>query len=219
MGGLRASLTVAALSVLIAVPLALGAALALAERGVPSDAVSATLVAPAAIPAVVLAACGVPLLQAVGLLDSVLGLATVHAAMALPLAYILVARGLRRELRDVECVARSLGASRWTALGSVVLPALAADLTIAAAFVAALSLDDWTPRLHQPPRRPPPHRRSGECHSRLIGAAAIPAIRTVRGAAVETACRPESSEDKFRYRGQTEPNEQLVAVDGYAACR
>jgi putative spermidine/putrescine transport system permease protein len=83
-----------------------------------------------------------PVVYLAKLWGTVLSLVLVHAALGLPIAYLIVQSHLTGRLLEWEAVARGLGASRWQSVWRVTLPLLRMPLAAAVISVFVLSLNE-----------------------------------------------------------------------------
>jgi multiple sugar transport system permease protein len=137
------SLIVALLTVALGLALGAPAAYALARfrfrgRETFRAVVLVTRMFPIAILAIPLAAIFVRL----GLYDSLISVALVHTAMALPFVILIVGGVFVALPHDLEEVAETLGSSRWGAFLRVVLPPAAPGLAAAAIFAFVISWNE-----------------------------------------------------------------------------
>lgn len=114
------SLLVAALSAILCVTLALPAALA---QSAPRWQRLALLL-PAFVPPVAVGLGLLPLFHRLNLWGTTLGVTLAHAALGLPVAYLILRTAVGPELRDCELAARGLGANRRQVFARVTLPLL-----------------------------------------------------------------------------------------------
>jgi multiple sugar transport system permease protein len=137
------SLVAAALTVVVGLALGAPAAYALARfrfrgREVFRAAVFVTRMFPIAILAIPLAVIFVRL----GLYDSLISVALVHTAMALPFVILIVGAAFVAVPHDAEEAAETLGSSRWGAFLRVALPPAAPGLAAAAIFAFVISWNE-----------------------------------------------------------------------------
>jgi ABC-type spermidine/putrescine transport system permease subunit II len=131
------------LSALLSVPLATMAAYA-AQGLTPRirRGMMLLVMLPVCLPPAALATGLLPLVFLTKLWGTMLSLVLVHAAMGLPIAYLIVHSHLTDRLLEWEFVARGLGASRWQSVWRVTLPLLRMPLAAAAISVFVLSLNE-----------------------------------------------------------------------------
>lgn len=137
------SLTVAAAAAVVSVSAALPAAYAVRRtrcwgRGL----LSVSLLLPAVIPPAALGMGLLPLMHRVGLWGHPFGLVLVHAALGLPVAFLIVRTHLTDRLAELEAAARGLGATRWQVVRRVSLPLLRSALIAAGLAVFVLSVNE-----------------------------------------------------------------------------
>ena len=144
-GSAISSLEVAALAVLVTVPLAVLFSYGLLRGRFPGKATaSAIILAPLVIPSTVI---GLALWIFYAdhlefLMGTIPGLAVPHAVLALPYAILILSVAFRALDQVHEQAAVSLGANRWTVLRRVVLPQVLPGLVIAGLFTFLVSLDE-----------------------------------------------------------------------------
>jgi multiple sugar transport system permease protein len=137
------SLFVALFAILISVGLGAPAAYALARyrfrgRGAFQAAVLVAKMFPVAILAIPLAVTFLHL----GLYDSLIGLALVHAAIALPFVILIVGGVFVAITRELEEAAETLGSSRWDAFVRIAIPPAVPGLAAAAIFTFVISWNE-----------------------------------------------------------------------------
>ena len=137
------SLKVALLTVLIATPAGTAAAYVIAgARPRLATLAYALMLAPVAVP-VILLAIGIYLVYAwFGLLNSLGGLGLAHSVLAIPLVFIVVTASLKRSDPMLELAARGLGAPRIKAFFTVTLPQIRLGVATAAILAFLTSLDE-----------------------------------------------------------------------------
>ncbi|UVC10540.1 ABC transporter permease [Rhizobium sp. TH2] len=101
-----------------------------------------TLVAPLAIPSILLAIGMFFVYASAGLLNTTIGLIIAHTLVAIPFVLITVTAGFKTYDLSQEMVARSLGASRLTAFLTVTLPQLKFSVISAALLAFIVSFDE-----------------------------------------------------------------------------
>jgi len=137
------SLAVALLTVVVSLALGAPAAYALARfrfrgRAAFRAVVLVTKLFPVAILAIPLAAIFVRL----GLYDSLISVALVHSAMAIPFVILIVGAVFVALPHDLEEAAETLGSSRWGAFRRVALPPAMPGLAAAAIFAFVISWNE-----------------------------------------------------------------------------
>jgi multiple sugar transport system permease protein len=137
------SLVVALLTIVFSMVLGAPAAYALARfrfrgRNAFRAAVLVTRMFPIAILAIPLAA----ILVRFGLYDNLIGVAVVHAAMALPFVILIVGGVFVTISGELEEAAETLGASRWGAFMRIALPPAVPGLAAAAIFAFVISWNE-----------------------------------------------------------------------------
>ena len=137
------SLAVALLTVVVSLALGAPAAYALARfrfrgRAAFRAVVLVTKLFPVAILAIPLAAIFVRL----GLYDSLISVALVHSAMAVPFVILIVGAVFVALPHDLEEAAETLGSSRWGAFRRVALPPAMPGLAAAAIFAFVISWNE-----------------------------------------------------------------------------
>lgn len=137
------SLTVAAAASVVSVATAVPAAYATRRPRWRGRGLFATaLLLPAVVPPAALGMGLLPLLHRVGLWGHPLGLILVHAALGLPVAFLIVRTHLTDRLAELEAAARGLGANRWQVVRRVSLPLLRPALIAAGLAVFVLSVNE-----------------------------------------------------------------------------
>jgi len=138
------SLRVAALTVIVAVPLGTATAygLYLARARWLMAPINGIIATPIIIPAVIIALGVFFMFAKVGLVNTITGLVLAHSVHALPFVTILVGAGLKQFDMNQEKVARSLGASRLRAFFDIVVPQISPSLMSAALLSFIISLDE-----------------------------------------------------------------------------
>jgi putative spermidine/putrescine transport system permease protein len=101
-----------------------------------------TLIAPLAIPSILLAIGMFFVYASAGLLNSTLGLIIAHTLVAIPFVLITMAAGFKTYDLSQEMVARSLGASRIRAFLTVTLPQVRFSVISAALLAFIVSFDE-----------------------------------------------------------------------------
>ncbi len=143
MDATRVSFTAAILTVGLSVPIGTAAAYALHVSGVRyAQLLQMALTTPIMVP-VILIGIGVFFLYArLGLNNSTAGLVFAHSMLALPFVLITVSAGLKTYDMNQELVARSLGASRFTAFLTVTLPQIRFSIISGSLLAFITSLDE-----------------------------------------------------------------------------
>jgi multiple sugar transport system permease protein len=137
------SLVVALLTIAFSMVLGAPAAYALARfrfRG--RDAFRAAVLVTRMFPIAVLAIPLAAILVRLGLYDNLIGVALVHAAMALPFVILIVGGVFVAISRELEEAAETLGASGWDAFVRIALPPAAPGLAAAAIFAFVISWNE-----------------------------------------------------------------------------
>jgi putative spermidine/putrescine transport system permease protein len=101
-----------------------------------------TLIAPLAIPSILLAIGMFFVYASAGLLNSMLGLIIAHTLVAIPFVLITMTAGFKSYDLSQEMVARSLGASRLKAFVTVTLPQVKFSVISAALLAFIVSFDE-----------------------------------------------------------------------------
>jgi len=137
------SIIVAISSAVFSVATAAPAAVA-AHRAMTRDRrfLTACLMLPAIIPPAALGTGLLPLVHAVHLWGTNLGMVIVHTALGLPIAVLIIQIYLTDELRELEAAARGLGANSWQVTRRVTLPLLSPAFAAAGVAVFVLSLNE-----------------------------------------------------------------------------
>jgi putative spermidine/putrescine transport system permease protein len=139
------SVSIALLTVLISLALAIPAGYALARRSVPFRAVLMMLfLVPQAFPTLPIYMNIARLFYSVGLNGTVAGVVLVHSLHGLVLAVWIAAAAFASVDRQQEEAARNLGAGPLHAFATVTLPAALPGLLASAIFVFLDSLDEFT---------------------------------------------------------------------------
>ena len=97
---------------------------------------------PMTVPVILIGVGSLFVFARLGLVNTALGLTSVHTALALPIVVIVVTAGLVSYDSDQEKVARSLGASRLRAFFTVTLPQIKASVLSATLFSSFCSFDE-----------------------------------------------------------------------------
>jgi ABC-type spermidine/putrescine transport system permease subunit II len=137
------SLTLAAWTTAVAVPLGLAAVLGLYRTSAPGRSVVQFLgLAPLLIPSIAYAVALYSLLAGVRLLGRFEGLVAVHIALALPYVLLIAGAAITRVPRELELAALSLGASRPRAWLDITLRLLVPAIVASAIFAFIGSFDE-----------------------------------------------------------------------------
>jgi multiple sugar transport system permease protein len=137
------SVIAAALTVVVGLALGAPAAYALARfrfRG--REAFRATVLVTRMFPIALLAIPLAVIFVRLGLYDSLISVALVHAGMALPFVILIVGAAFVAVPHDAEEAAETLGCSRWGAFLRVALPPAAPGLAAAAIFAFVISWNE-----------------------------------------------------------------------------
>lgn len=143
MSATRVSLQVAALTTVLATTMGTMAAFGLVRgrfRG--RQAVSSLLLAPLAVPQIVVAVGIYGLYADLRLIGNWLAISVAHTVLALPLVILTVGASLRNFDTRLEQAALSLGANRWQAIRYVTLPIIRPATVAAAFFAFIVSFDE-----------------------------------------------------------------------------
>ena len=139
----RITLTVAALTVLIATPLGVAAAYAISHSKLRiMRLIHVTLLLPLVVP-IIITAVGIYFVYArVGLVATLPGLVLANVMLGLPYVVISVVAGLQSFDATQEMVARSLGMNRLRSFFSVTLPQIKASVIAGAIFAFISAMDE-----------------------------------------------------------------------------
>jgi len=139
----RVTLTVAALTVLIATPLGVAAAYAISQSKTRlMRAIHITLLLPLVVP-IIITAVGIFFVYAkVGLVATLSGLVFANVMLALPYVVISVVAGLQSFDATQEMVARSLGMGRLRSFFVVTLPQIKASVIAGGIFAFISAMDE-----------------------------------------------------------------------------
>lgn len=139
----RVSFTAAVLVMLVATPLGVAAAYGLHNAGLRvTRALNVLLISPLIIPVIILGVGIFYLYVRLDLVNSMTGIVLAHSVLAVPFVVVTVSSGLKQYDMNQERVARSLGASRFTAFRTVTLPQLKNSIYAGALFAFITSLDE-----------------------------------------------------------------------------
>jgi len=100
------------------------------------------IIAPMLIPSIIYSVGAFMTASTIGLSDTVLGIALAHAALALPVCFILIATAVDGVDPAIERAARSLGASTLTSTRRIMLPLVRPVLYVAALLAFQTSFDE-----------------------------------------------------------------------------
>ncbi len=143
MSAIRTSLTVAALTVLVATPAGtLAAYVIILARPRAATLMQGALLGPILVPIIMIGVGLFYVYARMGLLNSVTGLVLAHSMLALPLVMVTVLAGFRTCDMNQEMVARSLGASRPVAFLTVTVPQIKRSILTAMLLSFLVSLDE-----------------------------------------------------------------------------
>ena len=137
------SLQAGFLTAALSVPLGVAAAYGLQQpRGRVIDGVRGALMAPMIAP-IITVAIGIYYLYAqFGLVNTMTGLVLAHSVLAIPFVLLTTSAGLERFDVRQEMVARTLGATRFTAFWTVTLPQIRPFVLASALFAFVTSFDE-----------------------------------------------------------------------------
>lgn len=145
MAALLTSVSIALLTVTVALALSIPAGYALARLKLPSRTLIMMLfLLPQAFPSVAIYIDVARLFYRVGLAGTIPGVVLVHAAHGLVYSVWIATAAFAAVDREVESAARDLGASPFVAFRDVTLPLAAPGLLASAIFVFLESLDEFT---------------------------------------------------------------------------
>jgi ABC-type spermidine/putrescine transport system permease subunit II len=99
-------------------------------------------IAPLIMPQIIVAIGAYPVIAALGLIGSKLGVILIHAAIAMPLVFITVSGALRNYSPNMELAAMTLGANQFVTFRHVTLPMIRLSAIIGAIFAFASSFDE-----------------------------------------------------------------------------
>jgi putative spermidine/putrescine transport system permease protein len=137
------SFKVAALTTLVATPLGIAAAYGLHVSKVRfARLLSLALISPLIIPIIILGVGIFYLYVRLDILNTIHGLVLAHSILAVPFVVVTVSSGLQQYDLNQELAARSLGASRLTAVRTVTLPQIRGSIVAGALFAFITSLDE-----------------------------------------------------------------------------
>ncbi|WFU14595.1 ABC transporter permease subunit [Bradyrhizobium sp. CB3481] len=137
------SIQVATLTMVIATPLGICAAIGLVRaRFIGSRALMGFLISPSIVPTLVIAVAIYFQFARLHLIGSIVGLLLAHLVLAIPMVIIVVSGALRSVDTRLEQAARSLGATPVTAFVRITLPAIKPGILTAALFAFLASFDE-----------------------------------------------------------------------------
>ena len=144
MDSLRSSLTVAALTILISLPLGMLAAIAFTRfhlkwRG----ALSLAIMLPLFVPPVIIGLGSLTFHRAIGIWGTHLSVAAAHALWAIPLVFIVLRTTLQGVDRSLEEAAAGLGASPWRVFLEVTLPLTTTGVIVGVLFAFIISINEF----------------------------------------------------------------------------
>lgn len=139
----RASLIAACSTTLVATPVGVAAAAAIARsRAAVAQALNAVFLLPQVVPVIILGIGVFFLYIRLGLVNSMPGIVLAHAALALPFVVVTVLAGLKSFDRNQALAAESLGAHPVRAFFDVTLPQIRPSVIAGALFAFVTSLDE-----------------------------------------------------------------------------
>ncbi|OWK46731.1 Molybdenum transport system permease protein ModB [Fimbriiglobus ruber] len=142
---LRTTAEVAAVSAVVSLLGGLGVALAVARYHFRGRAMlSAAVLLPMFVPAVVLGMGLLPLVRGVGLWGTTLSIAAAHSLVSLPVVFLLLRSALEAVDPDLERAARGLGAGPMTAFRRVTLPLISPSILAGMVIAVVLSVNEFT---------------------------------------------------------------------------
>jgi putative spermidine/putrescine transport system permease protein len=145
MASLATSVSIAALTVLLALAVSIPAGYALARLRLPARTVLMILfLLPQAFPAVAIYINVARVFYSIGLTGTIAGVVLVHAAHGLVYSVWIAAAAFAAVDRELELAARNLGASPLRTFATVTLPLAAPGIMASAIFVFLESLDEFT---------------------------------------------------------------------------
>lgn len=142
MAATRTSLLVAGLTTVLATPLGIAAAYAMRMQKRGTAPVRFVMLLPQMIPVILVAIGLFYVLSRLGLVNTVTGLVIGHSLLAIPFVFVIGTAGLASYDLSQEQVARSLGATRWTAFRTVTLPQIRLSVITGALLAFITSLDE-----------------------------------------------------------------------------
>jgi putative spermidine/putrescine transport system permease protein len=108
-----------------------------------SGAINLLILSPIMLPGVVIGLALLYTLGMVGLQRSLVAVILGHTLYVLPFVTVIVSSSLQHAGRQLEDVARSLGAGEWTAFRTVTLPLILPGIVAGALFAFIMSLDEF----------------------------------------------------------------------------
>lgn len=138
------TLTIAGLTMLIAFPVGLAAALGFTRYHLRwKAAASALIMFPLFVPAVVLGIGSLTFHRAIGLWGTPASIAIAHSLWAIPLVFLVLKSTLGGVDRSVEEAAAGLGASPWRVFWEVTLPLVAPGVFVGLLFAFIISVNEF----------------------------------------------------------------------------
>ena len=145
MGSLATSISIALLTVVVALAVSIPAGYALARLRLPFRAlIMIVFLLPQAFPGVAIYINVARIFYGLGLAGTIAGVVIVHAAHALVYSVWITSAAFAAVDRDLELAARNLGASPARTFFTVTLPLAAPGIIASAIFVFLESLDEFT---------------------------------------------------------------------------
>jgi ABC-type spermidine/putrescine transport system permease subunit II len=151
---------------------------------------SAAVLLPMFVPAVVLAMGLLPLVMSAGLQGTPLALAAAHCLVSLPVVFLVLRSALAQTDPDLERAARGLGAGPWSAFRRATLPLISPAVLAGAVVALILSVNEFTlslflstPRVRTLPAALWPEARYKETPI-LAAASCLTVLATVAGMAL-----------------------------------
>jgi ABC-type spermidine/putrescine transport system permease subunit II len=145
MSSLVTSVSIACLTVLVALAVSIPAGYALARLKLPwRTALMILFLLPQAFPSVAIYINVARVFYGIGLTGTITGVVLVHAAHGLVYSVWIAAAAFAAVDRDLELAARNIGASPLRAFATVTLPLAMPGITASAIFVFLESLDEFT---------------------------------------------------------------------------
>lgn len=141
----KVSLTVAAISTVLATTAALLAAMVLIRgRGYKYNKVSEVIVnLPLLLPEIVLAVAVLILFSRIGMTDGLLKLIIAHTTFCIPFAFLPIRARLQGMPSDLEEASRDLYANHWTTFRRITLPLIMPGVFSGAMLAFVISMDDF----------------------------------------------------------------------------
>jgi putative spermidine/putrescine transport system permease protein len=142
-GALMRSFQAGVLTAVLSVPLGVAAAYGLQYHKTRLTAfISGALMAPMIAPVIVVAIGIFYLYARLGLVNTLLGLVLAHSVLAVPFVLLTISSGLDQFDANQEMVARTLGATRFTAFRTVTFPQIRPFVLASALFAFITSFDE-----------------------------------------------------------------------------